>query len=186
MSVPEQKNHQPTYIDDRFPGPDPYGPLTDLLTFTVTSEDITDGGRLAEGQLGGNDISPQLSWSGAPEGTETYAVTCYDPDAPTGAGYWHWAVFNIPASVTSLVAGAGDDELVGLPEGAVALRGDSGRRGFYGAEPPAGHGPHRYIYAVHAVPQRLDIPGRSTPTILGFNLNFTASARALLWGWAEN
>ncbi|WP_334138642.1 YbhB/YbcL family Raf kinase inhibitor-like protein [Corynebacterium variabile] len=186
MSVPEQKNHQPTYIDDRFPGPDPYGPLTDLPTFTVTSEDFTDGGRLAEGQLGGHDISPQLSWSGAPEGTETYAVTCYDPDAPTGAGYWHWAVFNIPASVTSLVAGAGDDELVGLPEGAVALRGDSDRRGFYGAEPPAGHGPHRYIFAVHAVPRRLDIPDRSTPTILGFNLNFNASARALLWGWAEN
>ncbi|WP_297005917.1 YbhB/YbcL family Raf kinase inhibitor-like protein [uncultured Corynebacterium sp.] len=186
MSTSGQKNHQPTYVDDRFPGPDPYRPLTDLPTFTLTSEDLTTGGRLADAQLGGNDISPQLSWSGAPEDTETYAVTCYDPDAPTGSGYWHWAVFNIPASVTSLPTGAGDDELVGLPEGAVALRGDSGRRGFYGAEPPAGHGPHRYIYAVHAVPERLDIPDRSTPAILGFNLNFRATARALLWGWAEN
>lgn len=186
MSVLPPKNHRPTYIDDRFPGPDPYAPLTDLPAFTLTSDDFADGARLPHGQLGGTDISPALSWSGAPADTVSYAVTCYDPDAPTGSGYWHWAVFNIPASVTSLPAGAGDDDLAGLPEGAVALRGDCGRRGFYGAEPPAGHGPHRYIYAVHAVPEFLDIPDRSTPTVLGFNLNFRASARALLWGWAEN
>lgn len=181
------RHHRPTYIDSRFPGPDPYAPLTDLPTFTVTSDDFADGGRLPAEQLGGADVSPQLSWSGAPEDTVSYAVTCYDPDAPTAAGFWHWAVFNIPASVTSLDAGIGDAELAGLPEGAVALRGDSGSRGFYGAEPPAGHGPHRYIFAVHAIPEMLDdVSDRSTPTILGFNLNFRASSRALLWGWAEN
>lgn len=186
MSVPSPKNHQPTYIDDRFPGPDPYAPLHDLPTFSLTSGDFADGDRLPSAQLGGNDISPSLTWSGAPEDTVTYAVTCFDPDAPTGSGYWHWAVFNLPATVTSLPAGAGDDELIGLSDGAVALRGDSGRRGFYGAQPPAGHGPHRYLYAVHAVPEVLDIPDRATPAVLGFNLNFRASARAILWGWTEN
>ncbi|MGP5930156.1 YbhB/YbcL family Raf kinase inhibitor-like protein [Corynebacterium glyciniphilum] len=180
------RNHQPTYLDDRFPAADPYAPLTDLPSLTVTSADFNDGDRLPAAQLGGSDISPQLSWSGAPEGTVSYAVSCYDPDAPTTSGYWHCAVFNIPASVTSLDAGIGDAELAGLPDGAVALRGDSGSRGYYGAEPPAGHGPHRYIFAVHAVPQFLEIDDRSTPTILGFNLNFTATARGLLWGWAEN
>ena len=180
------RNHQPTYLDDRFPAADPYAPLTDLPRLTVTSADFNDGDRLPAAQLGGSDVSPQLSWSGAPEGTVSYAVSCYDPDAPTTSGFWHWAVFNIPASVTSLDAGTGDAELAGLPDGAVALRGDSGSRGYYGAEPPAGHGPHRYIFAVHALPQFLEIDDRSTPTILGFNLNFTATARGLLWGWAEN
>lgn len=180
------RHHHPTYIDDRFPAADPYAPLTDLPLLTVTSEDFSDGDRLPDAQLGGNDISPQLSWSGAPEGTESFAVSCYDPDAPTTSGFWHWSVFNIPASVTSLAAGVGDPELAGLPDGAVALRGDSGSRGYYGAEPPAGHGPHRYIFAVHAVFELLDIDDRSTPTILGFNLNFRAGARGLLWGWAEN
>ncbi|MDN5684104.1 YbhB/YbcL family Raf kinase inhibitor-like protein [Corynebacterium glyciniphilum] len=180
------RNHQPTYLDDRFPAADPYAPLTDLPGLTVTSADFNDGDRLPAAQLGGSDVSPQLSWSGAPEGTVSYAVSCYDPDAPTTSGFWHWAVFNIPASVTSLDAGTGDAELAGLPDGAVALRGDSGSRGYYGAEPPAGHGPHRYIFAVHALPQFLEIDDRSTPTILGFNLNFTATARGLLWGWAEN
>ncbi|MGN0095372.1 MAG: YbhB/YbcL family Raf kinase inhibitor-like protein [Corynebacterium sp.] len=180
------RNHQPTYLDDRFPAADPYAPLTDLPALTVTSADFNDGDRLPAAQLGGSDVSPQLSWSGAPEGTVSYAVSCYDPDAPTTSGYWHWAVFNIPASVTSLDAGTGDAELAGLPDGAVALRGDSGSRGYYGAEPAAGHGPHRYIFAVHALPQFLEIDDRSTPTILGFNLNFTATARGLLWGWAEN
>lgn len=179
-------HHQPTYLDDRFPAADPYAPLTDLPLLEVSSADFGDGDRLPGDQLGGSDVSPQLSWSGEPEGTQSYAVTCFDPDAPTTSGYWHWAVFNIPASVTSLDAGTGDAELAGLPDGAMALPGDSGSRGYYGAMPPAGHGPHRYIFAVHALPQFLEINDRSTPTILGFNLNFTATARGLLWGWAEN
>ncbi len=178
--------HTPSYVDDRFPGPDPYAPLTNLPALQVQSENFNDGDRLPDEQLGGNDISPQLSWDQGPEGTETYAVTCFDPDAPTASGFWHWAVFNIPADVTSLEVGAGDNDLVGLPDGAVALRGDSGSRGYYGAKPPEGHGPHRYIFAVHAVGKKLDIDDRSTPTVLGFNLNFAATARGILWGWAEN
>lgn len=180
------RNPQPTYIDDRFPGPDPYAPLADLPVLELTSETFSDGDRLPEDQLGGNDVSPQLSWEKGPEGTKTYAVTCFDPDAPTASGFWHWGVFNIPADVTSLKLGAGDKELAGLPEGAVALRGDSGSRGYYGAMPPEGHGPHRYLFAVHAVGEELEIDDRSTCTVLGFNLQFKATARGIIWGWAEN
>ena len=177
----------PTYVDSRFKAADPYAYLPELPAFTLTSTDITDGAQLPGPQLGGHDISPHLAWSDLPEGTKSLAVTCFDPDAPTACGYWHWAVFNIPVSVTELPTGAGDEELMGLPDGATALRGDSGKRGYYGAMPPEGHGPHRYLYAVHAVDvEHLDIPDRSTPAILGFNLNFHAIGRAILWGWAEN
>ncbi|MBC2681560.1 YbhB/YbcL family Raf kinase inhibitor-like protein [Corynebacterium sp. 4HC-13] len=181
------RHHKPTYIDDRFPGPDPYAPLADLPALKVTSDTFNDGERIPEEQLGGNDVSPQLSWEKGPEGTETYAVTCFDPDAPTASGYWHWAVFNIPADVTSLKLGAGHkDNLLSLPDGTVVLRGDSGIRGYYGPQPPEGHGSHRYLFAVHAVGETLDIDDRSTPTVLGFHLNFKATARGILWGWAEN
>ncbi|HIW96577.1 MAG TPA: YbhB/YbcL family Raf kinase inhibitor-like protein [Candidatus Corynebacterium gallistercoris] len=179
-------NHKPTYVDDRFPGPDPYAPLGDLPALKVTSETFNDGARLPEDQLAGQDVSPQLSWEPGPEGTKTYAVTCFDPDAPTASGFWHWAVFNIPANVTSLELGAGDESLAKLPEGAVALRGDSRSYGYYGAQPPEGHGPHRYLFAVHAVGEELDIDDRQTPTVLGFNLFFKAKARGIIWGWAEN
>ena len=179
-------NHRPTYVDDRFPGPDPYAPLPDLPQLKVSSESFSDGDRFPEAQLFGNDVSPELTWEPGPEGTESYAVTVFDPDAPTASGFWHWAVFNIPADVTSLKVGAGDKELAGLPDGATALRGDSGSRGYYGAMPPEGHGPHRYLYAVHAVGEKLDIDDRSTATVLGFNLNFKATARGIIWGWAEN
>ncbi|KAB1503647.1 YbhB/YbcL family Raf kinase inhibitor-like protein [Corynebacterium sp. 320] len=181
-----ERLHQPTYIDDRFPGPDPYAPLADLPQLTVTSETFADGDRIPEDQLGGNDISPQLSWTPGPEGTESYAVTCFDPDAPTASGFWHWAVFNIPADVTSLDLGAGSGDLSGLPDGAVALRGDSRSYAYYGPQPPEGHGPHRYLFAVHAVGEKLEIGDRNTPTVLGFNLQFKAVARGILWGWAEN
>lgn len=186
QGTPQTRFHQPTYIDARFPGPDPYAPLADLPPLQVTSETFQDGDRLPEAQLGGNDVSPQLSWSEGPEGTVTYAVTCFDPDAPTASGYWHWAVFNIPSDVTSLDLGAGSDDLTGLPDGAVALCGDSRSYGYYGANPPAGHGPHRYLFAVHAVDRKLDISDRQSPTVLGFNLNFNATARGIIWGWAEN
>ena len=179
-------NHNPTYVDDRFPGPDPYAPLTDLPALKVTSQTFADGDQLSDDVAAPNHTSPQLSWEAGPEGTKTYAVTCYDPDAPTASGYWHWAVFNIPADVTSLPLGAGDADNPQLPEGAVTLANDSGTKAFYGPQPPAGHGPHRYIFAVHALPEVLDLPDDQRPNILGFNLNFKATARGLLWGWYEN
>jgi Raf kinase inhibitor-like YbhB/YbcL family protein len=94
------------------------------------------------GVPGGEDVSPQLSWSGAPEGTKSYAVTVYDPDAPTQSGFWHWAIADIPASVTELPENAGDDEGSGLPDGVLQIRTDAGSTRFIGAAPPAGHGTH--------------------------------------------
>ena len=108
---------------------------------------------------GGEDVSPQLSWSGFPEETRSFAVTVYDPDAPTGSGFWHWAVANLPATVTDLPAGVGDGSRADCPATQLTLANDAGLKRFLGAAPPAGHGPHRYIVAVHAVDvEKLDLP----------------------------
>lgn len=172
--------------DSRFPGPDPYAPLKDLPTFHLSSTDLKDGDKLSEPQLGGNDISPQLAWSGLPEGTKSLAVTCFDPDAPTGSGYWHWAAFNIPVSINELPTGAGSAADLGIP-GVVTLNNDAGTANYFGALPPAGHAPHRYLFAVHAVDvEKLDVDPQATPTVLGFNLYFHSLGRAILWGWYEN
>lgn len=167
--------------------PDPYAALPQLPTFTLTSSSLTDGQPLANAQVsgimgaGGADASPQLSWSGFPETTRSFAVTIFDPDAPTGSGFWHWAVANLPATCTELPEGAGDGSL--LPGDALTLANDAGLRRYVGAAPPAGHGPHRYYVAVHAVDvERLDLPEGATPAYLGFNLFMHAIARAVIVG----
>jgi Raf kinase inhibitor-like YbhB/YbcL family protein len=130
---------------------------------------------------GGEDISPQLSWSGFPAETKSFAVTMFDPDAPTTSGFWHWAVANLPASVTSLESGAAQR---GLPEGAVQLKNDAGFAGFVGAGPPPGHGPHRYEIGVHALDvDRLDLTPDSSPASLGFNMFGHTLARGVLSAW---
>lgn len=165
----------------------PYDFLPALPTFTVTSTSITDGAPLASAQVsglmgaGGEDESPQLSWSGFPEETRSFAVTVYDPDAPTASGFWHWAVANLPATVTELPAGVGDGSA--LPGDALTLSNDAGLKRYVGAAPPAGHGPHRYFVAVHALAvEKLDLPDTATPAYLGFNLFMTAIARGLIHG----
>ncbi|MGZ8179655.1 YbhB/YbcL family Raf kinase inhibitor-like protein [Williamsia sp. SKLECPSW1] len=165
----------------------PYDALPDLPAFTVTSESFTDGSawgdRQASGMMGpgGDDASPQITWSGFPAETKSFAVTVYDPDAPTASGFWHWAVADIPVSTTSLPEGAGDDDGSGLPEGAVTLANDGGMKRFVGAAPPPGHGPHRYFVAVHAVDvESLDLPDGATPAFLGFNLFSHAIGRAYI------
>jgi len=165
----------------------PYESLPKLPSFEVTSEDVHDGERLSPPQVsgifgaGGEDISPQLSWSGFPEGTKSFAVTCYDPEAPTVSGFWHWAVVDIPASVTTLARGAGDEQGSGLPGGAFQLRNDGGHTQYIGAAPPAGHGVHHYYFVVHAVDvESLGIDKGATPAFLGFNLYFHTLARAMI------
>ncbi|OLT25047.1 hypothetical protein BJF83_05690 [Nocardiopsis sp. CNR-923] len=165
--------------------PSPYDFLPELPAFTVTSDDVADGKALPEPQVsgilgaGGEDASPHLSWSGFPEGTRSFAVTCFDPDAPTASGFWHWSVCNIPVEVTELATGAGDGS--GLPESAVTVRNDAGGHRYVGAAPPPGHGPHRYIFAVHAVDvPRLDVDASASPAFVGFNLFSHAIARALI------
>jgi Raf kinase inhibitor-like YbhB/YbcL family protein len=173
--------------------PFPYNPydfLPELPGFTLTSESITDGQPLANAQVsglmgsGGEDVSPQLSWSGFPEATRSFAVTVYDPDAPTASGFWHWAVANLPATVTDLPAGVGDGS--DLPGDAVTLVNDAGMRRFIGAAPPAGHGAHRYFVVVHAVKvEKLELAEDASPAYLGFNLFANAIARAVIHGTYE-
>ncbi len=165
----------------------PYDFLPELPGFTLTSTDITDTRPLKTEQVsgmmgaGGQDISPQLSWSGFPEQTRSFAVTVFDPDAPTASGFWHWAVANLPATVTDLPAGAGDGSV--LPGNALTLRNDAGLPRYVGAAPPAGHGAHRYFVAVHAVSvEKLDLTADASPAYLGFNLFMTSIARAVIHG----
>ena len=168
----------------------PYDFLPDLPGFTLTSSDITDGQPLKMAQVsglmgaGGQDVSPQLSWSGFPEQTRSFAVTVFDPDAPTASGFWHWAVADLPATVTDLPAGVGDGSA--LPGDALTLRNDAGMRRFVGAAPPAGHGYHRYFVAVHALSvERLERPQDASPAYLGFNLFMKSIARAVIQGTYE-
>ena len=170
--------------------PDPYAALPKLPTFTLTSESVTNGRPLSKAQVsgimgaGGEDVSPQLSWSGFPEETRSFAVTVYDPDAPTASGFWHWAVANLPATVTDLPAGVGDGSV--LPGSAITLVNDAGMRRYIGAAPPAGHGPHRYYIAVHAVKvEKLELSKDASPAYLGFNLFMNAIARAVIYGTYE-
>ncbi|WP_199429216.1 YbhB/YbcL family Raf kinase inhibitor-like protein [Qaidamihabitans albus] len=173
--------------------PNPYDSLPPVPSFTLRSNDIAEGETLATPHLsgifgaGGEDRSPHLSWSDFPAETGSFAVTCFDPDAPTGSGFWHWAVFNIPASVTELPSGAGDASGSGLPEGARTLKTDGGVRQYLGAAPPPGHGPHRYIFAVHALDvDSLDVGEDATPAFLGFNMFGHTLARATITALYEN
>ncbi|MBV8711439.1 MAG: YbhB/YbcL family Raf kinase inhibitor-like protein, partial [Solirubrobacterales bacterium] len=123
----------------------PYDYLPKVPSFELTSEDVRDGQELQQPQLsglfgaGGEDVSPQLSWRGFPDATKSFAVTCYDPEAPTASGFWHWAVVDIPANVTELARGAEDEQGSSLPRGAFQLRNDAGVRQYVGAAPPPGH-----------------------------------------------
>ena len=167
--------------------PIPYEFLPDVPAFTVMSSDVRDGQPLPNAQVsgilgaGGQDVSPQLSWSGFPADTKGFAVTCFDPDAPTGSGFWHWAVANIPASVTELPTGAGDPDSGKLPADAITLKGDAGAARYVGAAPPAGHGSHRYLFAVHALDiEQLPVDASVTPAILGFQMFGHVLARAVI------
>ena len=152
--------------------------------FTLTSDDVADDRPLARAQWGagggGGDVSPQLSWSGFPAETKSFAVTIHDPDAPTGSGFWHWAVYNIPASVTSLAAGAGAEGGAALPQGAAMLSNELGSKSFTGAGPPPGTGTHHYYVVVHALDvDHLELNPESTPAVLGFTAHFHTLGRAV-------
>lgn len=170
---------------------DPYAALAALRPvpqLTLTSPDFEHGGPLPlfawSVSRGGEDRAPALEWTGLPEGTRSIAVSCFDPDAPTGSGYWHWAAYDLPADATSLASG--DGTAAALPEGAIVLPNEARAERFHGAAPPAGTGVHRYFFVVDALDvDHLDIPTGATPAILGFNRHFHTLARGVLVGTAD-
>lgn len=168
---------------DRPVSPDPYPLLPAAPTFTVTSPDVTDGQPLKDDQVAEHgNTSPALEWSGAPEGTKSYTVTCFDPDAPTPSGFWHWVLVDLPADVTSLPAGAGAAG-ADLPGKAFMCRNDGGEKAFMGAAPPAGDQVHRYFFVVHAVTEEsLGVDSDASPAVVSFNLAFKTAGRAIIHG----
>jgi Raf kinase inhibitor-like YbhB/YbcL family protein len=162
------------------------------MAFTVRSNSFKDGDYLGNehilsadfgfGCAGGNK-SPHLAWSGAPAGTKSFAVTCFDPDAPTGSGFWHWLVVNIPADVTELAADAGNPRTPKLPSGALQTRTDFGQPGYGGPCPPAGDHPHRYLFTVFAVGvDKLQVTADTSAAVIGFQLNFNTLGKAAIMG----
>lgn len=167
---------------DRPLAPEPYAQLPAVPTFALTSQDVADGAPMAEGHTGaGGSVSPHLAWEGFPDGTRSFVVSCFDPDAPTPAGFWHWTVVNLPAGTTSLPTGAGAADGTTLPEGAFQTRNDGGSIGYTGAAPPPGDRAHRYVFAVHALDvERLDLDPSDSPTKVAFMSLFHTIARATL------
>ena len=156
-------------------------------TFTLTSPDVHQGQTIPSANVfngmgcTGQNVSPALGWSGAPAGTKSFAVTIYDPDAPTGSGWWHWVVYNIPAAVTSLPAGAGDPGKNLLPAGATQGNTDFGAAGYGGPCPPPGAKPHHYYVTVYALNvEKIDVPANATAAYVGFNLHAHLLAKAEL------
>ena len=159
--------------------------LAQAAGFALASPTIQPGSLLTEAQVfkgfgcNGQNISPALKWSGAPKDTKSFALMVYDPDAPTGSGWWHWVVYNIPSGTGELAAGAGAADGKALPAGSLQGRTDFGAPGYGGACPPKGDAPHRYIFTVHALKtEKLEVPPDATAALVGFMVNANSLGKA--------
>jgi hypothetical protein len=172
----------------------PFDNMPPTASFTVTSTDIKDGEALGVPQYSGRtgipgamDASPQLSWTGFPESTRSFVITMFDADAPVPAGFWHWALADIPASVTELSTGAGAPGGAALPAGAFHVANDARLEFYAGAMPPPGTGKHRYFIAINALDvesvRDLGVSEQSTPTMLYFSILQHTVARAVITPW---
>ena len=161
--------------------PFPYDLLPPLPSFTLGSDDFAEGERIADRFTAlAENISPELHWSGFPRATRSFVVSCFDPDAPTPSGWWHWAILDIPSSMTHLEAGAGASDLM-LDGPAFHLRGDAGEASYFGAAPPTGDRPHRYVFTVHALDtDSLGLDDDATPAMASFAALEHTIARASL------
>ncbi|HVU73021.1 MAG TPA: YbhB/YbcL family Raf kinase inhibitor-like protein [Mycobacteriales bacterium] len=164
--------------------PSPYDLLPEVPSFGLRSDDVSDGASVPtdfiHDSAGGKNISPHLAWD-APADAQGFVVTCFDPDAPTHSGFWHWVVLDIPAGTTELPQGAGAEGGAGLPAGAYMLRNDYGSVSYGGCAPPPGDGPHRYFFAVHALDTAsFGLPKEASCAFAGFNLAFHTVGRGLL------
>jgi Raf kinase inhibitor-like YbhB/YbcL family protein len=164
-------------------------PLAAAAAFSLDSAEIKPNARIADAQVfngfgcSGGNVSPSLRWKGAPAGTKSFAITVYDPDAPTGSGWWHWVVYNLPSGTASLPAGAGDKAGSKLPAGSAQGRTDFGAPGWGGPCPPQGDKPHRYIFTVHALKvEKLDVPADATAALVGFMINANRLGKASFTG----
>jgi Raf kinase inhibitor-like YbhB/YbcL family protein len=151
--------------------------------FRMSAPDLNSGRRIALSHVfngmgcTGQNISPALDWTNPPAGTRSFAVTAYDPDAPTGSGWWHWVMYNIPANTTGLAAGAGTGR--NAPRGSAQGNTDFGSKGYGGPCPPVGDAPHPYHFKVFALKvDKLDVPGNATAAMIGYNLNANKLATA--------
>jgi Raf kinase inhibitor-like YbhB/YbcL family protein len=164
----------------------------DAASFSLSSADFKSNGTIADKNVynsfgcTGENMSPALEWKGAPEGTKSFALMVHDPDAPTGSGFWHWVVYNIPATATSLPAGAGKADGSALPKGAVQGHTDFGTVGYGGPCPPPGHGKHHYNFTLFALKvDKLEVPPNATAAMVGFNVNANTIGKAKLTGMYE-
>ncbi len=150
----------------------------------LTSPDIEQGAYLSSKQVyqgfgcSGENTSPALEWKHAPKETKYFAITMYDPDAPTGSGWWHWQVVNIPNNIHQLPSGAGQVSVAAMPKGAMQMRNDFGEYGFGGACPPEGHGQHRYQFTIYALSDKIDVPQDASGALVGYMINAKAIAKS--------
>jgi len=156
-------------------------------SMTLTSKDIAQGEFMTKKQeftgfgCSGGDLSPHLKWTGAPEGTKSFAITAHDADAPTGSGWWHWQLVNIPKNVTELASGAGSTKKDLAPKDSMQIENDYGSRGFGGACPPAGHGVHHYRFTIHALStEKLELPVGASGALAGYMINANTLASSTI------